>query len=189
MVDCIDERMPLHSSCHPVPYTCWTLCGSRRSSWIANAVPSKIMDKFGYEIKGGTPIMTRGWKILTARRFSDHQAQHNAILHCGCAHCGCVPDVVCTYVCRLQAVVCVRTVLHFVHLWLRKAKRQMLKRHARHVLLLLWSKELPLAIGYQIHECFRSNAKPQMQRPWLAPAIGTNGILAPMDCTGLFEMD
>ena len=152
------------------------------------AVP-KVMDKFGYEIKDGTPIMTRGWKILTARRFSDHQAQHNAILHCGCAHCGCVPDVVCTYVCRLQAVVCVRTVLHFVLLWLRKAKRNMLKRHARHVLLLLWSKDLLLSIGYQIHECFRANAKPQMQRPWLAPATGINGILASMDCTGLFEMD
>ena len=91
--------------------------------------------------------------------------------------------------CDLQSVVSVRAVLHFVHLWQRQARRKMLKRHARHVLLLLWSKKLPLSIGYQIHECFRSNAKPQMQRPWLAPATGINGLLASMDCTGLFEMD
>ena len=163
--------------------------GGRRASWIvgadtANGVGIIFRDMFGYQIKEDTwVLLCSKWITVNTLQQGDYMrggnAQHNAMLY--------MKDD--AYNSALQNVVCVRTVFHFVHLWQRQARRKMLKRHARHVLLLLWSKKLPLSIGYQIHECFRSNAKPQMQRPWLAPATGINGILASMDCTGLFEMD
>ena len=86
--------------------------------------------------------------------------------------------------CELQSVESVRAVLHFVHLWQRKAKiKMMLRRHAQHVLLLLWKTHLPDSIGYQIYACF--NSQPQMQQPRLALASGT---LAP-NIFSFSEMD
>jgi len=62
--------------------------------------------------------------------------------------------------CELQSVVSVRAVLHFVHLWQRKAKiKMMLRRHAQHVLLLLWKTHLPDSIGYRIYACFISQPR------------------------------
>ena len=86
--------------------------------------------------------------------------------------------------CHLESVVSVRAVLHFLHLWQRNAKHKtMLRLHAQHVLLLLCKTQLPHSIGYEIYQCFSSQAQPQMQQPWLAPAAG---FLAG---SGLNEMD
>ena len=76
--------------------------------------------------------------------------------------------------CHLESVVSVRAVLHFLHLWQRNAKKKkMLRRHAQHVLLLLCKTQLPPSIGYEINQCFRLQAQPQMQQPWLASASTT----------------
>ena len=76
--------------------------------------------------------------------------------------------------CELQSVVSVRAVLHFAHLWQRKAKiKMMLRRHAQHVLLLLCKTQLPPSVGYEINQCFRLQSQPQMQQPWLASASTT----------------
>jgi hypothetical protein len=76
--------------------------------------------------------------------------------------------------CHLESVVSVRAVLHFLHLWQRNAKKKnMLRRHAQHVLLLLWKTHLLPSVGYEINQCFRLQSQPQMQQPWLASASTT----------------
>ena len=69
-------------------------------------------------------------------------AHHEAALHM-------VND---EYDCELHSVVCVRAVLHFAHLWQRKAKRKLLRRQAaHHVLLLCWAKKLMPLIAEHIY--------------------------------------
>ena len=71
--------------------------------------------------------------------------------------------------CDLQSVVCVRAVLHFVHLWQREAKlRKLLRQQAAYlVLLLLLAKHLPPSIGYEIYACFRLQKQVQAQQSTL----------------------
>ena len=178
----------------PMPI-CWTLWGSRRDAWIQyNKYIMPIpRDLFGFTVEYNTMVVTPGWprmsaldhmKVSVQQVYYPHAChnQHRARLHMVDDDSDCDD-------CELQSVVSVRAVLHFVHLWQRKAKiKMMLRRHAQHVLLLLWKTHLPDSIGYRIYACFISQprfarsqthcqlarlAQRQVKQPRHALAFGT----------------
>jgi len=172
------EPMPVlsHSGrlCITQTPVCWTLMGRRRDSWIVMADPanglelcangeigSVVRDMFGYQIKEDTWVMILKRKIqYTKLYYTDNLLQQVAYPHSGYAqHNAILRMMDSAYDCVLQSAVCVRSVQHFVHLWQRQVSRKILMKHARHVLLLVWFKKLPLSIGHPIYECFSYQAR------------------------------
>ena len=153
---------------------CWTLMGRRRDSWIVMADPanglelcangeigSVVRDMFGYQIKEDTWVMILKRQIqYTKLYYTDNLLQQVAYPHSGYAqHNAILRMMDSAYDCVLQSAVCVRSVQHFVHLWQRQVSRKILRKHARHVLLLVWCKKLPLSCGHLIYESFSYQAR------------------------------
>ena len=172
------EPMPVlsHSGrlCITQTPVCWTLMGRRRDSWIVMADPanglelcangeigSVVRDMFGYQIKEDTWVMILKRKIqYTKLYYTDNLLQQVAYPHSGYAqHNAILRMMDSAYDCVLQRAVCVRSVQHFVHLWQRQVSRKILRKHARHVLLLVWCKKLPLSCGHLIYESFSYQAR------------------------------
>ena len=151
---------------------CWTLWGSRRDAWIQPGHGPR--DVFGFAVEEDTMVVLTSapWiKDPLHTGFVQQVDYPHGLRFQQYTHLHMIND---EFDCRLENVVSVRAVLHFLHLWQRNAKKKkMLRRHAQHVLLLLCKTQLPPSVGYEINQCFRLQSQPQMQQPWLASASTT----------------